>query len=43
MYEKGVIDFEFCGVTYSLTKTETDWLMVRAVTVRGENIDDVLN
>lgn len=43
MDEKGVIDFKFCGVTYSLTKTETDWLMVRAVIVRGENIDAVLN
>lgn len=43
MCEKGVIDFKFCGVTYSLTKTGTDWLMVRAVTVRGENVDDVLN
>lgn len=42
MLVEDIVDFSFCGVSYSLMRTATDWVMIRAVTVRSGNIDDVL-
>lgn len=42
MKTKGVVDFKFCGVTYSLTRHEGDWIMVRSMVTRSMNLDDVL-
>ncbi len=42
MTVKDVVDFKFCGVTYSLTRHEGDWIMVRSVVTRSTNLDDVL-
>lgn len=39
---KGVIDFKFCGVMYSLTRHEGEWIMVRSTITRSTNFDDVL-
>lgn len=42
MTTKGVIDFKFCGVTYTLSRLEDDWVMVRLMVTRSTNLDDVL-
>lgn len=42
MKTRGVVDFKFCGVTYSLTRHEGDWIMVRSMVTRSMNLDDVL-
>lgn len=39
---KGVADFKFCGVTYTLTREEGNWTMVRSTVTRSTNLDDVL-
>ena len=42
MKTKGVVYFKFCDVTYSLTRHEGDWIMVRSMVTRSTNLDDVL-
>jgi hypothetical protein len=42
MKTKGVVDFKFAGVTYTLTRHEYDWIMIRSTTMRSTNLDDVL-
>lgn len=42
MKTKGVVDFKFCGVAYTLTREEDDWIMVRSTATRSSNLDDVL-
>lgn len=42
MVAKGFAEFSFSGVRYSLVKSKHDWIMVRGVTTRSENIDDLL-
>lgn len=42
MNTKGTVDFKFCGVTYTLTRHEGDWVMVRSMVTRSTNLDDVL-
>lgn len=39
---KGTVDFKFCGVTYSLSRHEGDWIMIRSLVTRSTNLDDVL-
>nr|DAF64354.1 MAG TPA: 33 kDa chaperonin [Podoviridae sp. cttot15] len=39
---KGVVDFKFCGLTYTLTREEGYWIMVRSTVTRSTNLDDVL-
>ena len=43
MILKGVIEFKFCGVRYSLIKSEDEWIMVRSTIIKGNNLDDVLS
>lgn len=42
MVVEDIVDFSFCGVRYSLLRTAKDWVLIRSMTVRAENIDDVL-
>lgn len=42
MNVKGTIDFRFCGVTYTLTRYDGDWVMARSMITRSSNLDDVL-
>lgn len=42
MKVKGVADFKFCGVMYTLTSQEGEWIMVRSTVTRSANLDDVL-
>ena len=39
---KGVANFKFCGVTYTLTRQEGDWVMARLTVTRSSSLDDVL-
>jgi len=39
---KGTVDFKFCGVIYTLTRRDGDWIMVRSTTTRSTSLDDVL-
>lgn len=39
---KNTVDFKFCGVMYTLTRHEDDWVMVRSTVTRSTNLDDVL-
>ena len=43
MLVKDMAEFSFCGVQYCLIKSKDGWIMARGLTVRSENIDDVLN
>lgn len=42
MNVKNAIDFKFCGVMYTLSRHEGDWVMVRSMVTRSTNLDDVL-
>lgn len=37
-----IVDFSFCGMRHSLIRTDNDWVLTRSVTVRSENLEDVL-
>lgn len=37
-----IVDFTFCGVSYSLVRTIDEWVMIRAVSTRSSNLEDVL-
>lgn len=42
MKTRGVVDFKFCGVMYTLSRPEDDWVMVRSTVTRNTNLDDVI-
>lgn len=42
MDKKGTVDFKFCGVMYSLTRSDDRWFMTRSVTVMSDKLEDVL-
>lgn len=42
MDKKGIVDFKFCGVMYSLTKSDENWIMTRSVTTISNKLVDVL-
>ena len=42
MDKKGTVDFKFCGVMYSLTRSDDNWLMTRSITSMSNNLDDIL-
>lgn len=39
---KDTVDFKFCGVMYSLSRHEGDWIMIRSLVTRSTDLDDVL-
>lgn len=43
MAVKGVVDFKFAGVGYSLVRQGGVWTMIRSTAVHGEDVDDVLS
>ncbi len=42
MITKKTVDFKFCGVMYTLSRLEDDWVMVRSLVTQSTNLDDVL-
>ena len=42
MAAKGVVDFKFAGVLYTLSRLEDEWVMVRSTVTRSTDLDDVL-
>lgn len=42
MAVEGIVDFNFCGVRYSLIRSDHEWVMVRSTVTKSSNIDDVL-
>ena len=42
MDKKRTVDFKFCGVMYSLTKSDDIWIMTRSVTTISDKLEDVL-
>lgn len=40
---KNTVDFKFVGVMYTLSKHDGDWIMVRSMTTRSSNIDDIFS
>lgn len=42
MTTKGVVEFKFCGITYTLSRSDGEWIMVRSSVMRSTNLDDVL-
>lgn len=42
MKNKGVVDFKFCGILYTLSRSEDDWVMVRSMVTRSTDLDDLL-
>lgn len=43
MNTKNMVDFKFCGIMYALSKHDDDWIMVRAMSTRSSNLDDVFS
>lgn len=43
MNTKNMVDFKFCGIMYSLSKHDGDWIMVRSASTRSSNLDDVFS
>lgn len=42
MDKKGTVDFKFCGVMYSLTRSDDKWIMTRSVTTISDKLEDLL-
>lgn len=42
MDKKGTIDFKFCGVMYSLTRSDDNWIMTRSLTIISDKLEDLL-
>lgn len=43
MNTKNMVDFKFCGIMYTLSRHDGDWIMVRSISTRSSNLDDVLS
>nr|DAK81916.1 MAG TPA: hypothetical protein [Caudoviricetes sp.] len=43
MNTKNTVDFKFCGVMYTLSRHDGDWIMVRSMTTRSSNLDDTIS
>lgn len=43
MNTKNMVDFEFCGIMYTLSRHDGDWIMVRSISTRSSNLDDVFS
>lgn len=43
MNTKNIVDFKFCGIMYTLSKHDDDWIMVRSMSIRSSNLDDVFS
>jgi hypothetical protein len=39
---KDVAIFSFCGVKYTLIRSENEWIMLRSTTARSTDLDDLL-
>lgn len=42
MDKKGTVDFKFCGVMYSLTRSDDNWIITRSVTTISDKLEDLL-
>lgn len=42
MDKKGTVDFKFCGVMYSLTRSDDNWIFTRSVTTISDKLEDLL-
>lgn len=42
MAVRGIVDFNFCNVKYSLIRSGDEWIMVHSTTARSNNLDDLL-
>lgn len=42
MDKKGTVDFKFCGVMYSLTRSNDNWIITRSVTTISDKLEDLL-
>ena len=40
---KNAVDFKFCGIMYTLSKHDGDWIMVRSMSTRSTNLDDIIS
>lgn len=43
MNTKNMVDFKFCGIMYTLSRHDGDWIMVRSISTRSSNLDDVFS
>lgn len=43
MNTKNMADFKFCGIMYTLSKHDGDWIMVRSMSTRSSNFDDMFS
>ena len=43
MNTKNMVDFKFCGTMYTLSKHDGDWIMVRSMSTRSSNLDDMFS
>lgn len=42
MVVKDIVDFNFCGVKYSLIRSNGEWILIRSTVTRSINLEGVL-